>query len=116
MDWPKCLKCSKGLLIPLSDYGQEGASVMFKAWVCTNPECGFSLRVDKGDVTYGKKKKQKKTNLLPPPPPPPQLQGSAAARPSFFLPALRARRPSAPQGGDRPAGSRTYASQRPAVR
>ena len=28
---------------------------IFKAWVCTNPECGFSLRVDKGDVTYGKK-------------------------------------------------------------
>jgi hypothetical protein len=23
--------------------------------VCTNPECGFSLRVDKGEVTYGKK-------------------------------------------------------------
>jgi hypothetical protein len=55
MDWPKCLKCNKGALIPLSDYGQEGASVMFKAWVCTNPECGFSLRVDKGEVTYGKK-------------------------------------------------------------
>jgi hypothetical protein len=55
MDWPKCLKCNKGVLIPLSDYGQEGASVLFKAWVCTNPECGFSLRVDKGEVTYGKK-------------------------------------------------------------
>ena len=27
---------------------------MFKAWVCTNPECGFSLRIDKGDVSYGK--------------------------------------------------------------
>ena len=55
MDLPKCLKCNRGTLIPLSDYGQEGASVMFKAWVCTNPECGFSLRVDKGEVTYGKK-------------------------------------------------------------
>jgi hypothetical protein len=55
MELPKCQKCNAGLLIPLSDYGQEGASVMFKAWVCTNPECGFSLRVDKGDVTYGKK-------------------------------------------------------------
>ena len=55
MELPKCQKCNNGLLIPLSDYGQEGASVMFKAWVCTNPDCGFSLRVDKGDVTYGKK-------------------------------------------------------------
>jgi hypothetical protein len=55
MDWPKCLKCNKGVLIPLSDYGQEGASVLFKAWVCNNPECGFSLRVDKGEVTFGKK-------------------------------------------------------------
>jgi hypothetical protein len=55
MDLPKCQKCNNGLLIPLSDYGQDGASVMFKAWACTNPECGFSLRVDKGEVTYGKK-------------------------------------------------------------
>ena len=55
MEWPKCQKCNNGSLIPLSDYGQEGASVMFKAWVCTNPECGFSLRVDKGAVTYGRR-------------------------------------------------------------
>ena len=53
--FPKCQKCEEGVLIPLSDYGQEGASVLFKAWVCTNPDCGFSLRVDKGEVTYGKK-------------------------------------------------------------
>lgn len=55
MELPKCQKCSNGVLIPLSDYGQEGASVMFKAWVCINPDCGFSLRVDKGEVSYGKK-------------------------------------------------------------
>jgi hypothetical protein len=53
--FPKCQKCETGALIPLSDYGQEGASVLFKAWVCTNPDCGFSLRVDKGEVTYGKR-------------------------------------------------------------
>jgi len=47
MDLPKCQKCNNGTLIPLSDYGQEGSSLLFKAWVCTNPECGFSLRVDK---------------------------------------------------------------------
>jgi len=55
MDFPKCQKCNNGILIPLSDYGQEGASVLFKAWVCINPDCGFSLRVDKGEVSYGKK-------------------------------------------------------------
>jgi hypothetical protein len=59
MDLPKCQKCNNGVLIPLSDYGQEGASVIFKAWVCTNPECGFSLRVDKGEVSYGKRVEHK---------------------------------------------------------
>jgi len=59
MEFPKCQKCNNGVLIPLSDYGQEGASVLFKAWVCTNPECGFSLRVDKGEVSYGKRIEQK---------------------------------------------------------
>ena len=53
MDLPKCQKCNNGLLIPLSDYGQEGASVMYKAWACTNPDCGFSLRIDKGQVSIG---------------------------------------------------------------
>ena len=46
MELPKCQKCNGGLLIPLSDYGQEGATVLFKAWVCTNPDCGFSLRIE----------------------------------------------------------------------
>ena len=55
MELPKCQKCNNGILIPLSDYGQAGASVTFKAWACTNPEGGVSLRVDKGEVTYGKK-------------------------------------------------------------
>ncbi len=53
--FPKCLKCNVGILLPLSDYGQDGASVTYKAWACMNPECGFSLRIDKGEVTYGKK-------------------------------------------------------------
>ena len=57
--FPQCQKCKDGVLIPLSDYGQEGASVTYKAWACSNPECGFSLRIDKGEVTYGKKIQQK---------------------------------------------------------
>ena len=59
MDLPKCQKCSDGTMIPLSDYGQGGSAVVFKAWVCANPECGFSIRVDKGEVTYGKKIERK---------------------------------------------------------
>jgi hypothetical protein len=51
--FPDCLKCSDGTLIPLSDYGREGASILFKAWVCTNPSCGFHLRIDNGEVSMG---------------------------------------------------------------
>lgn len=53
--FPECKKCNAGVLVPLSDYGQEGATVTYKAWACTNPNCGFSLRIDKGEVTYGKR-------------------------------------------------------------
>ena len=52
---PNCQKCDVGILIPLSDYGQEGATVLFKAWVCINPACGFTIRIDKGEVSYGRK-------------------------------------------------------------
>ena len=50
---PECLKCDDGTLVPLSDYGRDGASIMYKAWVCTNPDCGFHLRIDNGDVSMG---------------------------------------------------------------
>ena len=59
MDLPKCQKCGDGSMIPLSDCGQGGSAVVFKAWVCANPECGFSIRVDKGEITYGKKPERK---------------------------------------------------------
>jgi hypothetical protein len=52
--FPECQKCDGGVLIPLSDYGREGAPIMFKAWVCTNPNCGFSIRIDNGEVSFGK--------------------------------------------------------------
>ncbi len=52
--FPKCQKCNTGVLIPLSDYGRDGASIMYKAWVCTNPDCGFHLRIDNGEVSIGK--------------------------------------------------------------
>jgi len=53
-DFPDCKKCSSGVLIPLSDYGREGSSIMYKAWVCTNPDCGFNIRIDNGEVSFGK--------------------------------------------------------------
>lgn len=54
LDWPECQKCDKGVLIPLSDYGRDGAPIRYKAWVCTNPECAFLLRIDNGEVAFGK--------------------------------------------------------------
>jgi hypothetical protein len=52
--FPQCQKCDKGVLLPLSDYGREGATIRYKAWVCTNPECGFNLRIDNGEISIGR--------------------------------------------------------------
>ena len=52
--FPSCLKCDRGVLVPLSDYGRDGASIQFKAWVCNNPDCGYNLRIDNGEVSLGK--------------------------------------------------------------
>jgi hypothetical protein len=52
--FPKCRKCHDGVLIPLSDYGREGAPITYKAWVCSNPECGFNLRIDNGEISVGR--------------------------------------------------------------
>ena len=50
MTVPKCLKCDVGYLVPLSDYGGQGAAVHFKAWVCVNPPCGFNIKIRNGDI------------------------------------------------------------------
>lgn len=47
---PKCQKCKSGDLVPLSDFGSGGAPIHYKAWVCTNPECGFNIKIRNGDV------------------------------------------------------------------
>lgn len=52
--FPDCRKCNQGVLIPLSDYGREGATIRYKAWVCTEPECGFNLRIDNGEISIGR--------------------------------------------------------------
>ena len=52
--FPSCLKCNAGLLLPMSDYGREGASIRYKAWACSNPDCGFNIRIDNGEITFGR--------------------------------------------------------------
>ena len=52
--YPRCLKCEGGVLLPLSDYGREGATIRYKVWVCSNPDCGFNIRIDNGEVSFGR--------------------------------------------------------------
>lgn len=52
--FPECQKCNTGLLVPLSDYGRDGATIMYKAWNCSNPDCGFNIRIDNGDISFGR--------------------------------------------------------------
>lgn len=52
--FPQCLKCNTGVLLPLSDYGRDGAPIKYKAWVCSNPNCGFNIRIDNGEISIGR--------------------------------------------------------------
>lgn len=52
--FPACQACDSGVLLPLSDYGREGAPIQYKAWVCTNPSCGYFVRIDNGEISAGK--------------------------------------------------------------
>ena len=50
-DFPSCLSCSTGgKLLPLSDFGSQGAPIHYKAWVCSDPDCGFNIKIRNGDV------------------------------------------------------------------
>ena len=31
-----------------------GAPITFKAWVCSNPDCGFNIRIDNGEINFGR--------------------------------------------------------------
>ena len=48
--FPDCQACDRGDLLPLSDFGGQGASIRYKAWVCSNPTCGYNLKIRNGDV------------------------------------------------------------------
>lgn len=52
--YPDCQKCGSGVLLPLSDDGGDGAAVRFKAWVCSKPGCGFNIRIDDGEISFGR--------------------------------------------------------------
>jgi hypothetical protein len=53
-EWPACHKCQRGVLIPLSDYGRDGAPITYKALVCSSPDCGFNVRIDNGEISFGR--------------------------------------------------------------
>lgn len=52
--FPECRKCRDGVLLPLSDYGRDGAPITYKAWVCSNPSCGYNVRIDNGEISLGR--------------------------------------------------------------
>jgi hypothetical protein len=49
-NWPVCQACERGSLLPLSDFGGQGAPIHYKAWVCSAPACGFNIKIRNGDV------------------------------------------------------------------
>ena len=50
MGWPRCTACDNGVLVPLSDFGGQGAAVHYKAWVCTDHRCLWNIKIRNGDV------------------------------------------------------------------
>jgi hypothetical protein len=48
--FPRCQRCGRGELVPLSDFGPQGGEVRYKAWVCTNPGCGLALLTRRGEL------------------------------------------------------------------
>lgn len=47
---PRCRRCDDGDLVPFSDFGSQGAAIHYKAWACTNPKCGFNIKIRNGDL------------------------------------------------------------------
>ncbi len=50
-EFPICKACDNdGNLLPLSDFGSQGAPIHYKAWVCSVPSCGYNIKIRNGDV------------------------------------------------------------------
>lgn len=52
ISFPKCLKCGKGVLVPLSDFSNNQVAIRYKAWACTNGDCCYFIALRGGDVFY----------------------------------------------------------------
>lgn len=57
-EFPVCTRCQRrarsapGVLLPLSDFGRDASTLVYKAWVCSNEDCGFALVIDNGFPGY----------------------------------------------------------------
>jgi hypothetical protein len=40
--FPRCRRCGDGELVPLSDFGSQGAAVRYKAWVSASTPAAAS--------------------------------------------------------------------------
>ena len=49
-EFPICKDCSNGNLLPLSDFGSQGAPIHYKAWGGSLPSCGYNIKIRNGDV------------------------------------------------------------------
>lgn len=52
MELPLCPRCRVSKLIPLSDWGLEGATITFKTWTCVDLKCQFMIKSVKGEPVY----------------------------------------------------------------
>ncbi|MEP7087322.1 MAG: hypothetical protein ABI884_08300 [Gemmatimonadota bacterium] len=41
-------------MLPLSDYGRGGAPITYQAWVRSNPDGGFNIRIGNGEISFGR--------------------------------------------------------------
>jgi hypothetical protein len=81
--FPPCRRCGRGDLVPLSDFGGQGAEVRYKAWVCTNPGCAYSLKIRNGEIVRGEPVPDASPGGRRPPPPAPAARSpSPPCRPS----------------------------------
>jgi len=50
--FPECKSCLGGVLVPLSDFGSNGAPIHYKAWTCSNPDCHFNIKIRNGEIHH----------------------------------------------------------------
>jgi hypothetical protein len=69
--FPRCRRCGRGELVPLSDFGPQGGEVRYKAWACTTPGCGFVVELRRGQLIRHRGAPPEASG-----PPPPARQGT----------------------------------------